>query len=375
MDKVSLIKCEEYDYDKVKEALLRSVEHLGGLSKYISKGERVLLKVNLLMKKKPEEATTTHPVFVKALANILIEYGASVVIGDSPGGPFSEGMLRGIYKATGMEAAAQETGATLNANYKSCERENPDGLLLKRITVTDMLNDVDKVISVSKLKTHGMMTFTGAVKNMFGTVPGIKKAEYHLNMPEYKDFADAMLDICLCARPVLSFMDGIVGMEGHGPSGGNPRNVNVIIASNSPFQLDKAAVSIINLDFSHVPTIYRSIERGLCGGDLEDIEFFGDGLESFFIKDFDVPRTKMFAVPKFMKKFAASHVQPRPVFNNGLCNGCGSCAKNCPAEVIELHGEKPSVKLSGCIRCFCCQELCPNKAISIYRPFIVRKLM
>ena len=373
---VSLQRCETYDETIVEACLRQSIADLGGLSKYINKGDRVLLKANLLMKKKPEDATTTHPAVIKALTSILIAHGASVVIGDSPGGPFTEGMLHGIYAASGMERIAAETGATLNFNTKACEKKNPNGLLLKNIVMTDMLNDVDKVISVSKMKTHGMMAFTGAVKNMFGTVPGLTKAEYHLNMPEYAQFADALIDICLCANPVLSFMDGITAMEGHGPSSGVPRQMNVLLASNDPFALDKTACRIINLDESNVPILSQAIKRGICTDNPDDLTLAGTPWTHFAVQDFDIPETRtvfsLIPLPKFMQRFAAYHLQPRPVFAYADCIGCADCAKNCPAKIIEMRDHKPHVALENCIRCFCCQELCPKKAVQSYRPRLLR---
>jgi len=373
---VSLQRCETYDESAVKAGILQQIADLGGLDKYVKPGERVLLKVNLLMKKKPEEATTTHPAMVKALAEILIAHGCAVTIGDSPGGPFTEKILRGIYAASGMERVAAETGAALNRNYNAADRENPNALWLKKLVVTDMLNDADKVISVSKLKTHGMMTFTGAVKNMFGTIPGIVKAEYHMNMPSYDEFADALIDICLCANPVLSFMDGIEAMEGHGPSGGTPRMMNVLLASDNPFALDKTACAIISLAENRVPILYRAATRGLCADGLGDIAFRGDTWESFAVTDFEIPVIRKALtfkpMPKPIRKFTSRHLQPRPVFDHKICIGCADCAKNCPAKIIEMRDRKPYVSLDSCIRCFCCQELCPKIAVKVYRPPLLR---
>lgn len=381
MVKVSLSRCNDYNYNEVKAAVLKSIEKLGGLEKYILKGDKVLLKVNLLMKKPPSYAATTHPTVVRALAEILISYGATVVIGDSPGGPFNEKMLAGIYKTTGMEEIAKLTGATLNSNFKSCEKANPKGVLLKQLTVTDMLNDVDKVISVSKLKTHGMMTFTGAVKNMFGIIPGIMKAEYHLNMPEKPVFADALVDICVCANPVLSFMDAIVGMEGAGPSGGDARNIGAIIASESPYHLDKVACSIINIHFSKVLTIKKSIERGLCSDGLSDIFLLGDeGIDSFKQANFKIPETIEVdfgkKVPKPLRGLVNKHLQPRLIFDESKCIGCKVCINNCPVKVLTMEkGKKIKINSEKCIRCYCCQELCPEKAVTVYRSKLLKFLV
>lgn len=379
MEKVSIIRCEDYNYKKVKDSIKESIENLGGLNKYINQGEKILLKLNLLMKKAPEEATTTHPVFAKALCEILIEYGAQVIIGDSPGGPFNKNALRGIYKVCGIEEIAKETGAMLNYNTNSIELKNDKGLILKKLTAIEVLNEVDKVISVSKLKTHGMMMFTGAVKNMFGIVAGLEKAEYHVRMPNNKDFSNALVDICLASQPIMSFMDAIVGMEGEGPSGGTPREIGAIITSTSPYHLDIVATSIIGLRPDKVPTIQRCIERGICIGNLEDIKLMGDPIEDFIINDYRVPEIGSLdlmegKLPKFLRDILNGLLQPSPVFSYDKCIGCSDCALNCPPEVITMKNRRPEVNLDGCIRCFCCQELCPVKAVNIHRPLLMKLL-
>lgn len=189
---VSVLGCNNYEYEKVKSAIAQSFANLGGISKYINKNETVLLKVNLIMKKNPDEAATTHPAIVRALAEILINYGCNVVIGDSPGGPFREILLRSIYKTTGMEDVAKQTGATLNYNTGTTHVDNSNGLILKHLTVADFITKVDKIISVSKLKAHCMTKMTGATKNMFGTIPGTVKAEYHFNCPNQQPLPTAL---------------------------------------------------------------------------------------------------------------------------------------------------------------------------------------
>ncbi len=376
MEIVSLQSCENYDFDLVYNTIVSNVKDLGGFEKYLTKGETVLLKVNMLMKRKPEEATTTHPTYVKALCKVLIDYGVDVIIGDSPGGPFNKSILTSMYKYVGYEDVAKDVGAKLNMNCNSFTKKYPDGFLLKSIVMTDMLNDVTKVISCSKLKTHGMMTFTGAVKNMFGTVPGIKKAEYHFNMTSHEDFADCLIDICGAANPILSFMDGIVGMEGEGPSGGTPVDIGVSIASSSPYHLDKVACKIITLDYDRVPTIKRCVDRKICTNDLSDIDMKGYSLEDFVVDKYDIPSTKVISftsgLPKPVEAFLNKHVQPKPIFNYDTCVSCGICKDSCPAKVISMETGKPKVALENCIRCFCCQELCPIKAINVKRPLLLK---
>lgn len=378
MHVVSLRACHSYDYEQVRSELKKSIADLGGLSPYISPGEKVLLKVNLLMKKRPEEATTTHPVFVKALADELLSFGVDVLIGDSPGGPFNENMLKGIYKICGYEAIADESSVSLNWNFGQRTVKHEAGFLLKQLTVVDFLSDVDKVISVSKLKTHGMMKFTGAVKNMFGIIPGLLKAEYHFKMPEVKDFSQMLLDVCLYADPVLSFMDGIVGMEGAGPSGGEPREIGAIISSTSPYHLDVIATQLVGIEPESVPTIARSIECKLVSSSFDDMVLKGIPQNTWKINDFITPNIRSIeflkGMPAPIKGLVDSALKPRPVFRHAKCIGCGDCAEACPPHVIEMKERLPYVDLNGCIRCFCCQELCPAIAIDIKRPWLMKLL-
>ncbi len=376
MDKVVLKSCKSYDVNLIKEKLNESIHSLGGISKFIDSGDRVLLKVNMLMKKKPEEATTTHPAFVEALASLLIDHDCEVVIGDSPGGPFNVKALKGMYSACGYEDITRRLPVKLNTNVESREVNNENCKVIKKLSVIDAIYDVDKVISVSKLKTHGMMRFTGAVKNMFGTIPGLIKAEYHFKMPEIDEFSDMLVDVCVNANPVLSFMDGIVGMEGAGPSAGDPRDVGVIISSDNPYSLDRVAIEIVGMDANSVPTVQKSIERSLTHADLEKIEITGNSISEFRINDYVIPKignpSFLSNAPAPVRRLADSLLKPRPVFDKVTCIGCGECARCCPPDAIDMVSSKPDVDLDKCIRCYCCQELCPVKAVDIYKPLLNR---
>ena len=375
--KVSMQYCKEYNLGILREKTEQILSDLGGWEKFFYPGERVLIKPNLLTKKRPDEAATTHPAVIKALAGFLIEKGMHVTIGDSPGGPFTSRMLNGIYRATGMEEAAKETGASLNRNFAAFTANNPKGLIMKKLTLADMLNDADKVICVAKLKTHAMMTYTGAVKNMFGAVPGVAKAEYHMNMPDYNNFADALIDICLGANPVLSFIDGIVGMEGNGPASGMPVNTGALLASESPYHLDFAACRLIGISFDDVPMLKRLEERGIAG--FDEIEFVGEPFEKFQCVPYKRPPITIVSlnnprIPGFVRSFAARFVQTRPIFDREICNGCGICKESCPVKIIQITNNKAAADYKNCIRCYCCQELCPKKAIGVRRPFLSKIL-
>ncbi|WZL79913.1 DUF362 domain-containing protein [Eubacteriales bacterium mix99] len=357
----------------------RSIGLLGGMDHFVKPGEKVLLKCNLLMKKSPEEATTTHPEVAAAVARLVREAGAVPVLADSPSGLFNVHALRVVYRGCGMEKIARRDHVALNENVGETEVFHPEGKIIRSLTVMEILQEVDAVIDIAKLKTHGMTIYTGAVKNLFGVIPGTAKAEYHLRMKRLEDFSNMLVDICTYVKPVLSVMDAVVGMEGQGPSAGDPRKIGAILASESPFALDVAACSMVGIDPDAVCTIQRARERGLCSSRLQDLTLLGDPMEDLLVRDFRIPEHKhvgmveqYFGKDSRIGRFINFHFGPRPVFLQEGCIGCGNCAGNCPPKAITMVNHRPEVDLKKCIRCYCCQELCPQKTVAIKRSWLFR---
>ena len=376
---VTLLKCDRYDYDLVGQTIRKAVDTLGGIQAFVKPGQRVLIKLNLLMKKKPEEAVTTHPAVVEAVVRLVQEVGGIPIIGDSPGGPYNARALKGVYAAAGIDAVAERTGAELNWDFGEVTLPCPAGNVAKSLTVTTCFANADVVISLSKLKTHGMTTMTGSVKVLFGVIPGLKKAEYHLKMPRIDDFANMLVDIVELVKPKLTIMDAIVGMEGDGPSAGTPRQIGVVLASKDSYALDVVAARIIGLKPEDVATIRAARNRGFVAR-LEELELQGDKLDEVTIRDYKVPKDFPAnfldgKVPDIVRDFVVNRLRPKPEFVHAKCVGCGVCIEACPPEALTLNeGKRPVVDLSKCIRCFCCQELCPKKAVEIERPWVGRQL-
>lgn len=379
MSGVSIVKCKDYSRDRVYKAVTASINLLGGIEKYIQPGMKVLLKTNLLMKKRPEEAATTHPEVVAALARLIKEAGAKPIIGDSPGGLYNTAALKGVYKACGMEEVSKRDKIELNYNVETEDVSHPDGNILKRLKVIKLISQVDAIISVCKLKTHGLTLYTGAVKNLFGVIPGTAKAEYHLRMKEMQDFSEMLVDISTYVKPTLSLMDAIVGMEGDGPSAGEPRQIGAIIASASPYELDVAAASLVGIDTKRVHTVQRAKERGLSSDNMADIKLYGDPFEDLYISDYKIPvHKKKGFVEKYISgdnrvaSFVRANLGPRPVIIYKGCVGCRDCEKNCPPGVIKMENNRPVINLKECIRCYCCQELCPKKTIVVKQSWLFK---
>ncbi|MGI6141389.1 MAG: DUF362 domain-containing protein [Caldicoprobacterales bacterium] len=373
MERVSIVKCNDYKTQHVFDSVSRSIELLGGMNRFVQPGMKVLLKCNLLMRKKPEEAATTHPEIAAAVAGLVKEAGGIPIIADSPGGLFTQRALRGVYRACGMEAIASRDQIELNYNVDAVEKSHPEGKIIKNLTIMKALEETDAVINIAKLKTHGMTLFTGAVKNLFGVIPGTTKAEYHLRMKRLEDFSDMLLDISTYVKPALSIMDAVIGMEGQGPSAGDPRKIGAILASTNPYALDVACVSLVGIAPDMVCTIKRAGERGLCS-DIKDIALLGDSLDELKIHNFKIPSHKhvgfieqFFSEDSFIARFINNRFGPMPVFDYQGCIGCRDCEKNCPPKAISMADGKPVVNMKKCIRCYCCQELCPQKTVRIRR--------
>lgn len=379
LDRVSIVKCSDYKYDQVDKAVARSLDALEGLKDKIKPGSNALVKVNLLKKNNPDDAVTTHPAVAEAIVRYLQRLGCNVTLGDSPGGPYTEWMLRGIYKATGMAEVAQRTNCSLNYDVSVMEVHNEYGRMLKNMQVIKVAEDADFIVSAAKLKTHAMMTYTGAVKNLFGIIPGIIKADYHFKMNDVGNFAAHLVDICEYAKPLFSVIDGIDGMEGDGPSAGDKRHVGVIMASESPYALDFSALRIISINPETVPTVAEAKNRGLFSCDDNDIEYTCLKPLEIDIKPFKKPKSLDInfvggRIPGFVEKWALNNLRPKPVFDPDICISCGICKESCPPKVINMDSGKPVADLDKCIRCFCCHELCPKKAINIKKHWIYDRL-
>lgn len=380
MNTVNIVRCGDYGSENVKKVVYEALDGIDAIKLKISKGSKVLVKTNLLMRKSPDDAVTTHPMVVEAIVRYLQDIGCKVIIGDSPGGPFTEWNLKSVYKAAGMVEVAERTGCELNYDTSVLEIYNPAAKRLKSMQIIKVAREVDFVVSAAKLKTHGMMTYTGAVKNLFGVIPGLVKADYHLRLNSVDNFADHLVDICEAVKPIFSIIDGIDGMEGDGPSAGEKRHVGLILASESPYALDTVASSIIGMEPMIVPTIRAARERSLFSGDLKDVKITGIQLDEISIAPFELPGSVKVnfvggRVPEFVEKFLLNNLRPRPEFNYDLCISCGDCKRSCPPGVIDMSSGKPVPDLSKCIRCFCCHELCPKKAVTIKKHWLYDKVM
>ncbi|MEM0449152.1 MAG: DUF362 domain-containing protein [Methanomassiliicoccales archaeon] len=375
MKRVALVKCSSYHRQEVEQALDRAIGLLGGWKAFISPGQKVLIKPNLLIAATPDKCITTHPEVVRAVAKSLMQNGCHVTIADSPGAGvlYTESALRKAYSLSGWQSVAEELGAELNFRTDYREVPCPEGRMLKRFLIIEPALEAEVIISLPKAKTHMLTTMTGAVKNLFGVVPSIEKPALHARFPSLDAFSDMLLDLNQLIRPRLHIMDAIIGMEGDGPHTGEPRHIGAILASEDPHALDYVAARIMSLEPMEVGTLAAAQRRGLIRADGTDIELVGDELNDFVIKDFKRPRTKDrqkgFSEGR-LASLALSLVKAyslRPQVDREICTGCGRCERICPKGAVTVRKGKARIRARSCIRCFCCHEMCASKAIVLRR--------
>lgn len=369
---VAVVRCKTYDVETVKPALEEALNAVNGLD-FVKSGMKIIIKPNLVSFKKPDAAATTHPALLEALVEMLLARGADVTIGDSPGGPHSLPLLNRVYAATGMDRL-EKLGAKLNRNMNEKTVDFPEGKVLKNFTYTEYLDEADAIIDFCKLKSHGMLGMSAAVKNLFGTIPGLKKPEVHYKFQNDAEFADMLVDLNEYFKPRLAICDAVVGMEGNGPTAGTPRQIGAIIASKSTYYADVVGAELIGMNIDGLPTLQAAYERGFAPASSKNLRVYGD-IRALTVDDFKAPPVRGLSfmrkgnVLHFISKAALEH---KPTLKKRLCVGCGECARMCPAKAIKMKNKKPHINREKCIRCFCCQEFCPRAAMVAHRPLAAK---
>jgi len=373
---VAVVRCETYEAQAVHAAVGRGLELLGGAARFVRPGERILLKPNLLVGADPDSCVTTHPSVFEAIIRHLQAAGATLSYGDSPG----FGSTQGAARKSGLTAVAGRHGVGL-ADFSDGRLVSfPEGNLVKQFFIANGVLDADGLVSLGKFKTHQLTRLTAAVKNQFGCVVGMRKGEFHARMPDVDRFCQMLVDLNRAIAPRLFVVDGIVAMEGNGPRSGDPRPMNVLLFSADPVALDTTVARMMALDPSLVGTITFGEAFGL--GTAGAIDWVGDPVEEFIAQDFRVVRTPASTTgPAAGRALTRRFVIPRPVIDAGRCTSCGTCVTVCPVDPKAVDWRDPARDrgvappqhdYTRCIRCYCCQEMCPEHAISVRVPLLGR---
>jgi uncharacterized protein (DUF362 family)/ferredoxin len=371
---VALQACADYERSAVEAAVKAAFESLGGIERWVKPGDRVFLKVNMLMPASPEEAITTHPEIVRAVAREVKRAGGKVMVGDNPAMARPAASMRGC----GVQAVVDEEGLEAPDMAVTGELSSPQAKAFKSFEITKAALDADVLIGLSKLKTHSLAYMTASMKNLFGLIHGTEKARWHARAPEAHVFSSMLVDLYSGVigrfsgeRRMLNLCDGILAMEGEGPGhSGKPRKLGAVLASTDAVALDRVACAITGLDPERVLAMKEAAARGLGEAELSKIRVVGESIEHWAGTAF-VPAAAGFGTSGLAQRLSQltwvrNRLVEHPLLNPDACRGCRKCAEICPGKAIhfdDAKGSKPRFGLDRCIRCYCCAEICPAGAL------------
>jgi len=365
---VSIVKCRTYDEMEVLKALRRSIDLIGGINSFVKRGDRVLLKPNLLYGKAPEKAVTTHPSIVKGIIQMVREEGGFPFLGDSPG----LGSALRVSEKSGIKRVADAMDCPIVEFNRPVLPPERKGRIFKNIEIDQTIFEADVIINLPKWKTHAQMLLTLGVKNLFGCVPGPRKALWHLKAGEdHKIFAQMLVDIYHMIQPALTILDGVVGMEGSGPNSGHPISLGLLLASPDPLNLDQIVCDLLGIPRESLLTNQVAFEQGLG---MDGIIVVGERLEDVRIRQFKLPDLWRidWNLPGFIKKALKNALSSKPVIEEEVCKLCKQCIEICPPKVLKENEKGLMIDYGKCIRCFCCQEICPEGAITIQQGWALK---
>ncbi|MGB7604581.1 MAG: DUF362 domain-containing protein [Lutisporaceae bacterium] len=342
-------------YDTSKEEIKIIIEDIFKQFPMELEGKKVLVKPNMLGPFEQEKGVTTNPIVIEALVTYLLERKADVIVGDNPGG--QGGGVVATAKKCGIYQASLGRFQSIS---KSCRMIDLKSRFLKEINVSDAIMDADIIINLPRFKTHGYAGLSGAIKNMFGIVVGPGKAKLHFKTPKPEDFHELLVDLYQVRVPDLVIMDGIYAMEGMGPTTGDLRPLNKILASIDGVALDATVARMMGFDLELIRHITIAAERGIGHYMEDEIVIIGDNkpIENFklpisYDASVKITAPKMSGVMELYKLGSTVPNFDKP----DLCLKCGECAKSCPVLAITME-PYPVINRRKCISCFCCAELC-----------------
>lgn len=366
---VALQRCNSYDPDAVYAAVEKMMADCPPPD---VRGKTVLIKPNMLSPKKPEDAVCTHPVVVGAVVKAFVSRGARVIAGESPATANSTAAA----KAVGTYDAVIANGGEWDAFDDSVIISCPSATLVKSFEFARPFIKADVIVSVAKLKTHQLMAYTGVMKNMFGLMVGLKKAQMHFRFPDKKDFSEFLVDLNVACHTHYAVMDAIVGMEGKGgPGNGDPVALGFLAASKNVLALDWTCASIVGYKPHNVTYLEAARKRGIWFTDESEIKTIGATPEELKPASFKivvdtttVRQGKL--IPHWLYDMAVPFMRRSPKFVASKCINCGRCITICPPHVLSFapysqNKKRVVVDRTKCVHCFCCHEICPVEAIKL----------
>jgi len=374
MSSVIVLKTREHEVEKNVNKIF---ELAGGINKFVKKGDRVLIKPNFLNSKPSSTGCTTDLRIVEAVVRLVLKQKAVPIIGE--GAPISFDTEQS-YKRLGVKKLAERYKVRLvdlnKYAFKKVKLKN--ALVLNEARISKLVFEVDKIINLPVMKTHVLTTVSLGMKNMMGCLSGDEKIELHR-----RGICEGIVDLCRIKKPDFTIIDGIVAMEGAGPTNGKPKKMNLLIGSEDVLAADIIASSIMGFNPYSLKFIRLAQGKGIGEHDIKRLRVIGARLKDVRRK-FSFPLVnirkllgtvllkRIIPVLKGMgvdiNEFARQvyeALRPYPVFLEH-CKQCKRCVINCPEKALVLQGtNKPLLHKKKCIKCYVCDEVCLYGAVKI----------
>ena len=364
----TLYSVNDYKEELVYPVICKALDALS-VPDDLRPGMKVVIKPNLVMAKSPVYPVTTHPVVIRCVARYLHSHGITdITLAESSGGLYNAEYMKALYKTCGV--APLEDVLHLNMDFTARTIPCKEGFVNHSFHIISPILDADYVINIAKLKTHAMTGYSGGIKNLFGTIPGLEKPQMHYRFPDIEDFSRMLLELAQTVNPAVTIIDAIDAMEGNGPTGGTSHPLHLLLAARDFYTQDYFAAGLMKLDPMDIVMIRQAVE--VCLAKPDEITLTGDPIPED-LTPFQVPDTRRLdfstSRPSFLQKpfiaLLGSIFKSYPKLIPEKCVGCGKCAESCPAHIIKIKDHKAYFQKKGCISCFCCQEMCPMKAIEV----------
>ena len=366
---VYIKKCETYDEATILSIIDAYFNEFDIYDK-LNDSTRVFVKLNCVGPFDKDMGITTHPAILKAVLDILKKYTNNIIVGDNPA-------IRDLIptlKKCGLYDVITNENVKILEGKEFTTITNSKPRIYSKFEVSKQMIDCDVLINLPKIKTHSLTYMTCAQKNFFGLIYGLNKSAWHTKASNPLEFGEALNDLygafleSFKDKTVLHIADGIIGLEGEGPSScGKAKSANCLIASTDAIALDRVALELVHLDYSKLYVNQIAAQRGYGEASLDKIEIKGNSLSDFDDIHFEAPKDSIGSTGiRFLRfKFVKNLLLEHPHIQKDKCIKCGQCATICPAKTLKIEkGEYPHLKVSNCIRCWCCAEVCPQNAIN-----------
>jgi len=282
---VTLTRCSDYSQAKIAQAIATQFELLGGLEKFVTPGDTVLLKPNFIAPRSRRCATQTDPAVLLETARLLKDFGARPFIGDSP----AWGNVFTCIKALKLEEALKKLSIPVKQLDKP--RKCRIGIHNTKVGISSIALDADVIINMPKFKTHQQLVATFAVKNMFGCVSGKRKALWHFAKGKNaNEFCELLIEIYKFLNPALTIIDAVTVMDGPGPIKGRARPLGFLLGGTEPIACETICCKLVNINPQDIPIIKTAKQMGFGCSDPDKITIAGDSLPQSPCTDFELPQ-------------------------------------------------------------------------------------